>query len=646
MPLESPNLDDRTYKDIVEEIRNLIPRYAPEYSDWNEHDPGMTLIQLFSWLSEIIIYRLNKVPDKNYIEFLKLIGVELKPATPAKAHLTFTLTDEDIESITIPKGTLVETEPEGDEDPIVFETDEPLIAIGAALKEVQSYDGNSFTSEAVANETDGQSYNPFREDAREGNAFCIGFSHPVSFPQAEVRMRVELFNEDLPPEGSHCDTEERQFYPPAELVWEYWNGSWKRLEILKDETRTFLRSGYIIFRGPSDIIKSNTNPLPTTQDEFYWIRCRVAKAGYEYPPRIDAILLNTVQATNAVTVKDEVVGFSDGSPNQFFFLKNIPILSGSLVLEVDEGNDWEEWEMVDDLHGSDRHKKHYILNRVTGEVRFGDGLNGKIPFAGQDSNIKATYRYGGGRKGNVGARTVTSPQAAPSEVDEVTNKRSAIGGKDEETLDEAKERGPKELKTRNRAVTTEDFEFLAKQTPGIRVARAKALPLHHPKFSYDVKVPGVVTVIIVPHSEDKKPLPSEGMIRTVCEHLNKHRLLTTEVYVVPPKYMKVRVEAKIVASAMADTEHVSLDVAKNLKAYYHPLTGGIKAKGWPFGGNVYISEAYRVILNTEGVSRIDELDFYLDDIKQVHCDDVKIPDHYLVYSDEHVIETYYSRGEQ
>ncbi len=643
MPLKSPNLDDRTQKDIVEEIRNMIPRYAPEWTDWNEHDPGITLIQLFSWITEIIIYRLDQVPDKNYIEFLKLIGLELKPATPAKAHLTFTV-DEDIDSVIVPKGTPIATEPEGDEEPIIFETDEPLIAVNATLKEVHSFDGNSFTSETVANDTNGQSYNPFGENIRVDNAYYLGFSHPVAFPQVDVRMMVEFFNEDLPPEGSHSDKEELQFYPPAELVWEYWNGNWEKLEVIKDETRSFLRSGYIIFRGPSDIVKSSTNLLPVTQDPLFWIRCRVVKAGYEYPPRIDAILLNTVRATNAVSVKDEIIGSSDGSPKQSFSLNNVPVLSGTIVLDVDEGNDWETWEVVDDFHASNRHDQHYSFNRVTGEIEFGDGINGKIPFAGEN-NIKSSYRYGGGKNGNVGAGTITSIQTSISDVDEVVNKRAAIGGEDEEDLDKAKERGPLELKTRNRAVTTEDFEFLAKQTPGVRVSRARALPLYHPKFPYDVKVPGVVTVIIIPYSKEKKPVPSEGMIRAVCEHLNKHRLLTTEVYVVPPKYMKVRVEAKIVVTAMADAEQVSLDVKNNLNKYYHPLTGGTDGTGWAFGGDIYFSEAYRIVLNTVGVSRIDLLELYLDCKKQNHCDDIRVPDNCLVYSDEHLVDTYYSRGE-
>ncbi len=654
MPLKSPILDDRDYKQIIEEAKRLIPVYAPEWTDWNEHDPGISLIQLFSHLTEMIIYRLNQVPDKNYIEFLKLIGTELKPATPAEAHLTFTLSEDTTAQINIPKNTPVETESSGDDEPIIFETDESLIATNIKLKSVQSSDGGNFSDRTGENNNDGQSFYPFGEKVIKDNALYLGFSHPLKFPEIEIGMRVELYTNGLPAESSHCDIEDdKKIHPSSELIWEYCNDkndkNWEKLDIIKDETRGFFKSGYIHFKGPSDIEKSYQGLLTKAdekeeeENKLNWIRCKVNNPGYESSPKIDMILLNTVPATNAVSVKDEIIGSSDAYPDQVFNLRNIPVLSGSLFLEVDEGDGWKEWRLVDDFNGSKRHDQHYTLNRVTGEIKFGDGINGKIPFAG-DNNIKATYRYGGGENGNVGAGTITQPSI--SDVEEVTNKRAAIGGEDEETIKKVKERVPLELKTRHRAVTSEDFEFLAKETLGARVERAKAIPLYHPGFSADLKIPGVVTVIVVPHSEDNKPLPSEGTIQNVCEHLNKHRLLTTELYVVPPKYKKVKIDADIIADNRADLGQVKNAVEVNLGKYFHPLTGGIDENGWPFGGDIYFSEAYRVVLNTSGVKRIDRLAVYVDEKEQPHCEDLKILDHYLVYSDGHDIEVYYNRVEE
>lgn len=73
MPLELPNLDDRTYDDLVQEALSLIPTYAPEWTNHNPADPGITLIELFAYLSEMLIYRLNRVTDANQAAFLKLM---------------------------------------------------------------------------------------------------------------------------------------------------------------------------------------------------------------------------------------------------------------------------------------------------------------------------------------------------------------------------------------------------------------------------------------------------------------------------------------------------------------------------------------------------------------------------------------------
>ena len=87
--LDPPDLDDRKWQDLVDQARDLIPIYSPEWTDHNPSDLGMTLVELFAWLVEGMIYRLNQVPDKNFIEFLNLVGITRDPATPASTWLTF-----------------------------------------------------------------------------------------------------------------------------------------------------------------------------------------------------------------------------------------------------------------------------------------------------------------------------------------------------------------------------------------------------------------------------------------------------------------------------------------------------------------------------------------------------------------------------
>src|SRR2546421_11928753 len=87
--IQAPDLDDRTWQDFVDEARALIPKYAPQWTDHNPSDLGITLIELFAFLVEGLTYRLNQVPEKNYLAFLNLLGITRDPPTPARVYLTF-----------------------------------------------------------------------------------------------------------------------------------------------------------------------------------------------------------------------------------------------------------------------------------------------------------------------------------------------------------------------------------------------------------------------------------------------------------------------------------------------------------------------------------------------------------------------------
>src|SRR5512136_1077602 len=92
MTLPAPNLDDlRFQSDLVDEARKRIINYCPEWTEYNLSDPGITLIELFAWMTEMLTYRLNRVPEKNYIQFLDMLGLQYQPASSAKTELTFWL---------------------------------------------------------------------------------------------------------------------------------------------------------------------------------------------------------------------------------------------------------------------------------------------------------------------------------------------------------------------------------------------------------------------------------------------------------------------------------------------------------------------------------------------------------------------------
>lgn len=644
MSIKAPNLDDRSYDDLVAEARSLIPRYLPAWTNHNDSDPGITLLQLFAWFTDQLVYRVNRVPELQEIALLNLLGIRLRPAQPATADLTFTTaTNADV---VVPAGTRASASG-ADGSPVVFELPEGFTAIGAPLQAVQAFDGFAYRDVTTANETDGQAFAPLGPYAHDDAALLLGF--PGSGPggtgactASPITLMVEVTAGRATPVAQAGAL---AVPPPARLAYEYWDGTgWEPLSIERDETVAFTATGRLVLFGPG--AKAARTTLGQVAAPLYWLRVRKTSGAYERGPQLERLSLNTVPARAAVTVRDEVLGGSTGMPEQgALTLSAAPVVAlerplavrrddgvvvtiESLRLEVDEGSGFQVWQEVDDLGGSGPRDPHYVLDRSTGEIGFGDGRHGAIPVANPllpASNIVARrWLSGGGTAGNVGAGTITTLATVVPGIKAVTNRLAAVGGSEGETLADARLRAPAELKAKDRAMTAEDFELIAQDSPA-NVARAHALPLVNPRVK-GVEMPGAVTVLVVPDAPGNAPRATPATLAAVCAHLDRHRLITTEVFASCPTYRQVRVVADVVVLPDADPAQVRQALADALVTYLHPLRGGDDAQGWPFGGTIYSSALFRVVLGVPGVARIrdNQLTVELDEERQPFCRDVEI----------------------
>ncbi len=657
MPLEDhlPQIDDRRYDDIVAEVRTRIARYTPEWqpvwTDLNDSDPGITMVQVFAWLSEMLMYRMAQVPKLNYLKFLELIGVELNPAEPARVDITFPVKKNYPQPyVIIPARTQVSGEdPEGG-PPVVFETDRAIYALTSSLQALVVWSGSNYRSVTVENKNANEGFQPFGPLARPDAALMFGFRYEDSpartdFPSVEVDLTFWALPDPAVSGAVSCSLPQSLQHPPATLRWEFWNGSnWLGLDLLKDETLALTRSGHVRVKIPM----GNTLQLAEMAGEtgkYFWMRARVVESQYEKPPHMLAVRANTISAIQAETIQNEVLGGSNGRRDQIFRLANAPVLAGTLRLEVDEGDGYKPWEEKTDFFGSKNDERHYVLNRASGEVRFGDGVNGAIPVGNVNNagnNVVARqYRFGGGKRGNLSSGKIKTPVASIEGVDEsaVSNLLPAYGGREEETLEDAKKRAPRTIKSRCRAVTAEDYEYLAMQAGNVR--RAKALPLHHPDFP-EIQVPGVISVIVVPDSEDPNPIPSEGTLRTVCAYLDQRRLLTTELYVIRPTYQLVKIDLEVIVKDNADLAEVKQVIEAALLNYFHPLKGGEDGLGWPFGETILYSRVHQRVFSEPGVQSIQRLTIYLDGEEAQECRDVPLKPGALVYSTGHQVNVQYS----
>jgi predicted phage baseplate assembly protein len=229
-----------------------------------------------------------------------------------------------------------------------------------------------------------------------------------------------------------------------------------------------------------------------------------------------------------------------------------------------------------------------------------------VPPFGRD-NLKATYQAGGGAKGNVAAAQITTLRTTIPFVERVSNPEPAGGGSDTETLERALERGPQMLKHRGRAITAEDFEWIAREASRA-VARVKCLPTFDDQglFATDW-----VTLIIVPESQAERPLPSPQLRRSVATYVRERAanvvVFPEHVQVVGPTYVEVSVTATLFPMSIDLAPQIETQTLDRLTAFLHPLTGGYDGRGWEFGRLPCLSDFYTVLEAIAGVDHVGPL---------------------------------------
>jgi predicted phage baseplate assembly protein len=364
----------------------------------------------------------------------------------------------------------------------------------------------------------------------------------------------------------------------------------------------------------------------------------------------------TIQATHSTLVVNELIGRTSGMPGESFQLQNSLILprTEEEYLEVFEPDgEWTGWTEVTTFLDSGPDDRHYMIDGVTGTLRFGptireqDGrevAHGRTPARG--SALRFTrYRYGGGIRGNVGANTLTVLRSSIPYIREVTNRIPASGGLDPETLDAARLRVPEAVKTRDRAITASDYEFLAREASR-RVARARCIQVRMDGTGSSVP-PGTVELLIVPLLPPDYPRtvetlqPAPELLEEVREYLDERRLLGTQLVVDGPAYVGVSIEATILVQRHRRADDVRAAVAERIREYLDPLFGGPDGTGWPFGRDLYLSEMQSVVQSVPGVEYAQDVTLYQVDIQtgqsRAAGQSITVADDVLLLSYEHVV---------
>ncbi|MES2823579.1 MAG: putative baseplate assembly protein [Pseudomonadota bacterium] len=650
MPLPLPSLDRLTYDQLVAEARASLPALAPSWTDFNAHDPGITLIELLAWLAESGSYRLDNIPDESVRAFLRLVGVELAPAQVSETLLVFATTGT---SQTLDKGTLVTTADNALHTTILFQTAASLYISAAQITALVSM-ATSGETDLTARNTGTTTFLPFGETPKPGDALYLGFNAPLASADTKIslglwtnhiaqdritRSRLAAEQKSTTDEMARlCDDQPTAsthwlHHYGAQTQWEYHadNQQWLPLPQLADTTCALTLTGTLTFKVPADHMAGG---VPFEQQAgTYFIRCRLAHGGYDCPPQLTFVAINALLARHAVSATPEIFR-SNGCATQTFKLAHSSLVLANMRLELSLNSiDQTDWQVAANWDGGGPHSKLVVLDARLGTITFGDGRNGRVPPAG--TQIKVGYKTGGGTQGNLPAYQLTQ---LPTEFNAltVTQPFAAEGGQDAETLNQAKARAATELAKPTRAVTLDDFETLALATPGVPVARVYAIADYHPRMSC-IPVSGSVTVVVIPPCPQQRPTPTPALLARVQTYLERRRLVTSEVHVVAPEYFTITVNAELHLNPQANRRALMQRARAALEKYFHALWGGPEGTGWPIGRSVYRSELLALLNALEGVNHVSDLTWQLDDKPANRCGNLELCCTGLLVSGDHKI---------
>jgi hypothetical protein len=718
MPIPNPDLDNKLFVEIVEEVKKKTVTYSPLWTDHNASDPGITLLELFGWLAETQLYSLNRIRQKNYRKFLQLLDV--RPSKAAPAEMVAKITPSNVAQI-IKQGSLLESIASSDQR-VIFEVLEDTYVAPITIEMTGTFSQIGFRDNTVALENTDAYFYAFGEKPRVGNCFYIGLSTEKGFKMQDlskvdpISFYINLYSDSTIVQRTH-DEEEPRVTISNRLRWEGYKrangeGKWVELNVKYDGTLSLTRSGKVSLI--LDFAEDDKSEVTGFDFKFYWIRCKLIENHYEISPQISALLSNTVYGVNGRSIVNEPrlsdklrvvdkyvieqLEESEGLPDQIFklyesisevmnvkvqfqspdafaeenkkikpeylqegfmkeeetrrvlyFLNNakspeeiddliefpherdISLRLGVRILEArnrigrfrslsdienirqigDERFDEVmrslkskeiPWQVVDDFDASGPDDHHYVVDMFEKSIKFGNGVNGRIPPG--DTLVSITYKFGKIEDLYVKAKTPFQVLDKEGKVIDVglsaENPFPSTRGKKAETSDDARIRARKNMKIPFKAVSSSDFEHISINTPGLRVARAKA-------FALDKDRENTVHVVVVPESNSKNPAPGRGFLDSVCEHLDRHRILTTRLEVTGPDYIGISIDATVTIQPRGDPVLTRQRIIDALDTFLAPIARKRDQKAWEFGRSVFKSEVYEVIEGVDGVDCVIDL---------------------------------------
>lgn len=636
------HLDQNTFEELMEKAKSRIAGCYPRWTDFNYHDPGITLAELFAWLEEIQQYELNHIGDAHRRQYLKLLGESARHSRPARAFVCV----PEGEALSVYAGTRM------DASGVPFEAEEEQYIPGAYIRSafgVLEGQRVSYTDEEQLKFRRSLEFYPFGRKAQAGTSFYLNFSGPLP-----VGKRLALTIRTSQGTGAPRNPAGGTALPLADISWSFWNGrAWRPLEILRDETFELLADGQLVFQLPEEL-----QPRTADGEEGWYLRAKLRDSQYETPPALSFLGLNAINARQKETAaawlpgevgedgsvsvrhglaafgtmelfrqegelffpvrKEElqpndsvyvllasgdewyqghrILGRGYGFPEQKFSLEETGLFWEDFELLVEEAERpgvWRRWEKRSDFSHSGPEDFHYCLDSRSGQVIFGDCEHGMAP-EGLIQIVSCSRTQG--QSGNVKAEKITRLFPEDGRELTVSNPWDASDGRDEETMEEAFSRIRKQLSQEGPMVTAADYEREVRQTPGLRIESCRASAAGSEPG--EMQAGNVMQIVVRPCSLEKRPKLTEAFSRNILKHLECRRLLGVEIRLQSPVYIRLRVDLEVAVHPQYQGAREKIESAA--ASYLRPLSR-------QFAGTVSYSGLYGHIDRLDCVAGIRSL---------------------------------------
>jgi predicted phage baseplate assembly protein len=555
---------DRRYDDLVQIGLSRLPGITPAWTDYNAHDPGITLMELLAAISEAQLYSFSRMRRDERTAYAAIMGIAPSGTSPATGLIWPDPSDPDAPAANYREAMVIETDAgariNGSDTPL-FHPEARILRIPAAIRLLQTRlaDG-TVTDQLSANKRGGPAYTPLGDGDGSGAVLRIGLVATGWAPLLPADRRKDAllaigFRADAARTVGSAPIVQQHAEIEASLITD--DGVFA-LPIRSDGTDGMARSGVVLL----DVSGVQGAPAAAML-EFR------APRGVDRPPRVSRIDVNVIPVVQCRVVDESHDG--NGLPDQQFDLETpgIAYAQGGvpLTITVQSATDTANWTFVERLADSGPADRAFSFDPVAARVTFGNGLNGAIPPA--ETTILAHYTVTEGSSGNLAANRKWTMQGFEGTFG--VNVERFTGGADAPGSIDQRRTARTALRDEHPLVSAADFKAAALALSELEVARAWVVPAGDTP-----PVPGVMQLLVMrargaggePAVSPETPRWLEAVRRTLAPQA----LLGGRLEVIAPRYVDFTIAMTVQSGPGLDPTRVRDKVLDTLVKRLTPVS--------------------------------------------------------------------------